>query len=75
VPPHIHCNESVRLGEIGVELPAPGKRTLGKAVDEDDRAALRVARLDEVELNVAASGNFMTLHHVLSADADDDEAS
>jgi len=65
VPPHIHCDKPVTLGEIRGQLPIPGEPTLGKAMNEHDRATLRVARLDEVELCPSTTRDSMTLHHVL----------
>jgi hypothetical protein len=33
-------------------------------VNEDDRAALWVSRLDDMKLDAAAAGDPLTLHHV-----------
>jgi len=45
----IQRDESVAGGQVRVELTVPGEPALRKAMDEQNRAACRVARLDQVE--------------------------
>jgi hypothetical protein len=48
VPSHIHCYKSEAIGQVRVDLSTPRKPTLREAVDEQERATLRVSRLYDV---------------------------
>jgi len=45
----VQRDETVIIGKVRVELSAPREPALRKAMDEQNRAACRVARLDQVE--------------------------
>src|SRR6187431_61067 len=66
----IQRDESVAGGQVRVELTVPGEPALRKAMDEQNRAACRVARLDQVKRSSAAAGNRVSLHrlHLVACD-------
>lgn len=49
VAPHVHRGESVVVGQLRIQLPAPREPALREPVDEQDRSPLGIAGLDEVE--------------------------
>src|ERR1700730_12139879 len=64
VSPHVHCDQPVAVGQVRVQLPAPGKPALREAVDEQNRTAAGIARLDHVKPYTSAAGDRVMLHDV-----------
>jgi hypothetical protein len=66
----IHCNKSIIIGQVRIQLPAPAAPTLRKTMNEKNWASLGVTCLDEMELSTSATNDSMTLHHFFLLDAD-----
>ena len=58
----IQCDEPVLVGQTGFQLAPPGEPALRKAVDKQDRTAVRVTFLDHMELCASASADAMMFH-------------
>ena len=51
----IHRQQAEVSREVGVELMIPAQRGLRETVEEDDRATIRIASFDDVELDAATT--------------------
>src|SRR5688572_4822556 len=62
--PQVHRDKPIAVAQVRVQLPAPRQPALRDSMDEHNRTAARVARLDQMELHAAAAGDRVMLHGV-----------